>query len=66
MGSPFLKVNRFSDEVIRFAHLDHGFQETALAVFTLELALASGNGNSRVAASLVLIADHAGEIEGDL
>jgi hypothetical protein len=65
VGSLFPKVYRFVEEVIRLGHLDHGIEETALAVFALKLALFPRDGNSRISTAKISIADHAREIEGD-
>ncbi|MBS1238029.1 MAG: hypothetical protein H6R37_1273 [Deltaproteobacteria bacterium] len=66
MGSPLLKTDSLLEEVIRLGHMDHGVQETALAVFALELTLVARERNGRVAAALVFIPDHAREIESNL
>lgn len=66
MGSSLVKASGFPNEVIRFCYLDHGLQETALAVFALEVALISRERNGGVTAPQVFIADHAGQVKGDL
>jgi hypothetical protein len=66
MGSLFLKVKRFVDEVIRFGHLDHRGQKSAFTVLAKQLTLVSCERNGRVAAAQVFVPDHAGEIKSDL
>jgi hypothetical protein len=66
VDSSSVKVEGFLYEVIRFSNLDHRGQEAAFAVLALELTSASCEGNGRVAAALVLIPDHAWEIESNL
>jgi hypothetical protein len=66
MGSSLPKVNRLLYEVIRFGHMDHRSEEATLAVLALELTLASCDRNGRVASALILIPDHARQIENDL
>jgi hypothetical protein len=66
MGSSFVKVKRFMDEVIRIGHLDHRDQKAAFAVLAQQLTLVSRERKGRVAAAQVFTPNHAREIERDL